>query len=57
MSAYEQFDFSFEEALANEFKHGLHAIEKEAVNGATRFAKGAGWHGDFAISNPEGENK
>ncbi len=47
ISAYEQFDLTFEEAMANEFKHGLVAIEKEAVAGATRFAKGAGRHGDF----------
>ena len=47
ISAYEQFDLPFAEAMANEFKHGLAAIEKEAVAGATRFAKGAGRHGDF----------
>jgi enoyl-CoA hydratase len=53
MSAHEQFDLSFEEALANEFRHGLAAIEKEAVKGATRFAKGAGRHGDFTIFPPD----
>lgn len=47
MSAYEQFDLSFEQALSNELKHGLKAIESEAVQGATRFAKGAGRHGSF----------
>jgi enoyl-CoA hydratase len=47
MSAYEQFDLSFKEALANEFRHGLKAIETEAVMGASRFAKGAGRHGNF----------
>jgi len=47
MSAYEQFDLSFKEALANEFRHGLNAIETEAVMGASRFAKGAGRHGNF----------
>jgi len=47
ISAYEQFDLPFEDALANEFKHGLAAIEKEAVAGATRFKEGAGRHGDF----------
>jgi len=45
MSAIEQFDLSFDEAMANEFKHGLHSLEKEAVAGATRFADGAGRHG------------
>ncbi len=47
MSAYEQFDLSFKEALANELAHGLKAIDTEAVNGAARFAKGAGRHGSF----------
>jgi enoyl-CoA hydratase len=53
ISAYEQFDLSFEKALANEFKHGLAAIEKEAVSGAARFAKGAGRHGNFENLYPE----
>jgi enoyl-CoA hydratase len=53
MSTYEQFDLSFEQALANEFKHGLPSIEKEAVSGAARFSKGAGRHGDFSIFNPD----
>jgi enoyl-CoA hydratase/carnithine racemase len=35
--------------LANEFKHGLPSIEKEAVSGAARFSKGAGRHGDFSL--------
>jgi enoyl-CoA hydratase len=47
LSAYEQFDLSFEEAMANEFKHGLKAIEQEARNGAARFAAGSGRHGKF----------
>jgi enoyl-CoA hydratase len=47
MSAIEQFDLSFEQATANEFKHGLRSLEKEAGTGAARFAKGAGRHGHF----------
>jgi enoyl-CoA hydratase len=47
LSAYEQFDLPFEEAMANEFRHGLEAIEQEAQNGAARFAEGAGRHGKF----------
>ncbi len=47
MSAIEQFDLSFEQAMANEFKHGLRSLEKEAGTGAARFAKGAGRHGHF----------
>jgi enoyl-CoA hydratase len=46
-SAIEQFDLSFEQAMANEFKHGLRSLEKEAGTGAVRFAKGSGRHGHF----------
>jgi enoyl-CoA hydratase len=46
-SAYEQFDLSFNEAMANEFNHGLNALKAEAAAGATRFARGAGRHGAF----------
>jgi len=52
-SAYEQFDLSFDEALANEFNHGLAALRAETTAGATRFATGAGRHGSF--ENPENE--
>lgn len=47
LSTYEQFDLSFEEAMANEFQHGLKAIEQEAQTGAALFAEGAGRHGEF----------
>lgn len=47
LSAYEQFDLSFEEAMANEFQHGLLALEQEAQTGAARFAEGSGRHGEF----------
>ena len=47
LSAYEQFDLSWIEALGNEFNHGLAALDKETVTGATRFAGGAGRHGKF----------
>jgi enoyl-CoA hydratase len=53
ISAYEQFDLTFEEAMANEFKIGQRAIQEEAIAGATRFAKGAGRHGDFNNLQPE----
>lgn len=53
MSAIEQNDLTFKEAMANEFKQGLKSLEKEARLGATRFAKGAGRHGHF--QKPEGE--
>ena len=47
LSAIEQFDLPFRQALANEFKHGLHSLEKEAGEGASRFTQGAGRHGHF----------
>ena len=47
MSAYEQFDLNFEAAMANEFKHGLSALQQETSAGAKRFAGGAGRHGTF----------
>jgi enoyl-CoA hydratase len=45
-SAYQQFDLTIEEALQNEFRHGLHALEN-AAEGVQRFAQGAGRHGKF----------
>jgi len=50
MSAYEQCDLSFEQAMANEFSHGLAALEEETAAGAQRFAGGAGRHGSFGES-------
>ena len=48
LSAYEQHDLSLDDALANELRHGLVALEHEALGGAARFADGAGRHGSFA---------
>jgi enoyl-CoA hydratase len=47
LSAYEQFDLSFDSAIANEFNHGLAALEAETESGARRFANGVGRHGAF----------
>ncbi len=48
LSACEQWDLSFEDALANEFRRGVQVIESnETVTGASRFAAGKGRHGDF----------
>ena len=52
MSAYQQFDLSFEEAMANEFKHGLSALKEETSAGAKRFSGGAGRHGTFDQTVP-----
>ncbi|HEX9578054.1 MAG TPA: crotonase/enoyl-CoA hydratase family protein [Myxococcales bacterium] len=46
-SAYEQFDLGFPEALQNEVRYGLRALASGAVEGAAKFAKGAGRHGAF----------
>jgi enoyl-CoA hydratase len=46
LSAYQQFDLSLEEALKNEFEHGMKALNsKESQQGALKFAKGAGRSG------------
>lgn len=48
MSAYEQFSMSIEDAMINEFQHGLGALSAEAGTGAARFAEGKGRGGDFS---------
>jgi enoyl-CoA hydratase len=46
MSAYEQWDLSFEAAMRNEFRRGAAVLESgESRAGAARFAQGAGRHG------------
>ena len=47
LSAYEQHGLALEESLANELRHGLVALEHEALGGAARFAAGEGRHGTF----------
>lgn len=47
-SAYAQSGLPFDQAMKGEFRLGLATIESgETVEGATRFAKGAGRHGTF----------
>ncbi|HLW52498.1 MAG TPA: crotonase/enoyl-CoA hydratase family protein [Candidatus Angelobacter sp.] len=49
MSAYEQWPLSWKDACHNELRHGLAALNSgEAVSGASRFASGAGRHGQFS---------
>ncbi|WP_097459236.1 crotonase/enoyl-CoA hydratase family protein [Mangrovitalea sediminis] len=49
LSVYEQASLSLEEALANEFRHGLKTLASgEAQAGAGRFGAGTGRHGDFS---------
>lgn len=45
LSAYEAMDLPFDEAMANELRHGSQALAQEAPEGAARFAKGNGRHG------------
>ncbi|HNT87180.1 MAG TPA: crotonase/enoyl-CoA hydratase family protein [Candidatus Hydrogenedentes bacterium] len=45
LSAYEQCGLSLADALANEFRHGAHAISAELAEGARRFNGGEGRHG------------
>lgn len=48
LSAYEQWGMPLDDALLNEFRHGLEVIEsKETVEGAKHFASGKGRHGNF----------
>jgi enoyl-CoA hydratase len=48
MSAYEQFDLTFDEAMANEFQKGLQTLKSgETVQGAGMFSRGMGRHGSF----------
>ena len=48
MSAYEQWPMALPEALGNEYRHGIATIRSgETVEGARRFAAGAGRHGQF----------
>lgn len=44
-SAYEQAGMPFEQAMVNEFQHGVGVLQSDAVAGAARFAGGAGRHG------------
>ncbi len=53
LSAIEQMNLNFEDAMANEFNHGLAAMQKESIGGATQFAKGAGRHGKFGLPHPD----
>jgi enoyl-CoA hydratase len=47
LSAHEQDGLAIPDALANEWRHGQHALDSETVAGAIRFASGEGRHGRF----------
>ncbi|RZS31211.1 enoyl-CoA hydratase [Herbihabitans rhizosphaerae] len=46
LSSHEQHSMELDDAIANEWRHGMSAIEA-AVTGAGRFASGLGRHGNF----------
>jgi enoyl-CoA hydratase len=49
LSAYAQFDFGYDEAMAEEFRLGAETLRSgEAVAGASRFAAGKGRGGSFS---------
>jgi enoyl-CoA hydratase len=49
LSAYQQWDMSYADAMANEFTHGVAAmVGGGAVAGAARFASGKGRGGSFS---------
>ncbi|MEM8499146.1 MAG: crotonase/enoyl-CoA hydratase family protein [Pseudomonadota bacterium] len=48
LSSYQQWDKPFEQAFVDEFEGGLEVIRSgETLDGASRFASGAGRHGQF----------
>jgi len=48
MGVYEQWDYSFQNALKNEFHRGLAVVDTgETLKGAGLFSKGKGLHGEF----------
>jgi enoyl-CoA hydratase len=47
MSVYEQWDLTWDDAAANEFRLGMQVVESgESKAGASRFAEGKGRHGE-----------
>ncbi|MFX1255066.1 MAG: crotonase/enoyl-CoA hydratase family protein [Promethearchaeota archaeon] len=46
LSVYEQFDYNLQDAMMNEFNHGLKSLE-EVAEGIKRFINGEGRHGVF----------
>jgi enoyl-CoA hydratase len=48
MSAYEGWGFTIDDAMQNEYRHGIATINSgETRAGAERFAAGVGRHGKF----------
>ena len=48
MSAYEAWTLPLDDAIHNEYRHGIATVQSgETREGATRFASGIGRHGKF----------
>lgn len=47
LSSYEQHGLDLDAAIAAEWRHGLVSLSADTLEGATRFAGGAGRHGAF----------
>ncbi len=47
LSTYEQDGLTLDEAIANEWRHGLVSLGADTLDGAARFAGGAGRHGSY----------
>jgi enoyl-CoA hydratase len=47
LSLLEQQDLAEDEAIAGEFRHGLVSLAADTLDGASRFASGAGRHGSY----------
>ncbi|QKW08407.1 crotonase/enoyl-CoA hydratase family protein [Streptomyces sp. NA04227] len=52
LSVHEQDGLGLDEAIANEWRHGLSSLAEDTLPGAARFAAGEGRHGAFAESAP-----
>lgn len=52
-SAYESYERSFGEAMRYEFAIGMESLRADGLDGASRFAGGAGRHGAFDDINPD----
>jgi enoyl-CoA hydratase len=56
MSLYEGLGLRIQDALANEFRHGMETIQSgEIVQGVSRFKKGEGRHGRFRFRSHSGK--
>jgi enoyl-CoA hydratase len=56
LASYEQHGLALDDALAVEWKHGLRSLAADTLDGATRFARGAGRHGAFDETFPGGDD-